>query len=195
MTNELRIAIAGRLRSGKDTFVDLLIDELQNELGSLTQFNESFKVQKFAFGDKLKDYAHEICMDIPREPKPRELYQGMNIFRTFDPEVWVKHLDKDVVESNATLKVITDVRQNNELNYCDNNGFHTIKVVSDTEVRKQRVLDAGETWNEEFEQHPSEIEIDGLNVQTTVVNNDGLEELKSNARIIAQMLVEGYLND
>lgn len=164
----IKIAVAGRIRSGKDTVVDLIEEELSKQ----------YQVERFAFADKLKYYAHEICFDIPKEPKPRELYQAMNLFRTIDPLVWVKHLEKDLNKSHSSVQIITDLRQENEAKFCRENGFVIIKVTADTEIRKARVLNAGETWNEEFEQHPSEIEIDGMNTDYTITNNTTLEDLK-----------------
>jgi hypothetical protein len=63
--NVIKIAFCGKMRSGKDVCATYLT------------VNHGFAFP-IAFGDALKDSAHRIFFDIPREPKPRVLYQFMN---------------------------------------------------------------------------------------------------------------------
>lgn len=180
MTNnkQIKLAVTGRLRSGKDTVVSLLKEQLAGETLSL------------AFGDKVKEFAHALFPDVPRTPKPRELYQFMNVMRDYDPDVWVKQLDKTLqneIDSHNNI-LVTDLRQENEANYCRESGFVIIKVESDTSIRKQRVLDSGEVWNEEFESHPSETGVDKIRPDIIIENNGTLEELESIVKDIIRSL-------
>lgn len=162
-----KIAVTGRLRSGKDTVVSLLKEQLAGETLSL------------AFGDKVKLYAHALFPDVPYEPKPRKLYQFMNVLRDYDPDVWVKQLDKTLQDKISMYDnaIITDLRQENEAEYCRKNGFIIIKVESDTNIRKERVINSGEVWNEEFEMHPSETGVDSIEADIVIENNNTLEDL------------------
>lgn len=180
-----KIAITGRLRSGKDTVVSLLKEQLTGKTLSL------------AFGDKVKEFAHALFPDVPHVPKPRELYQFMNVMRDYDPDVWVKQLDKTLQNEISSYDniLITDLRQGNEADYCRKNGFTIIKVESDTNIRKQRVLDSGETWNEEFESHPSETGVDKIRPDINIGNNDTLEELESIVEDIISDIKQTYLNN
>lgn len=169
----MKIAITGRKRSGKDTVVDLIIEHLESQGNS---------VSRLALGDSLKEFAHAIYFDYPTDNKPRELYQFMNIMREFDEDVWVKHLDRKITSSEADSIIITDLRQQNELDYAKEQGFTIIKVESDKEIRKQRTLNAGEEWSEEHENHPSEKDIDNLEEDILIYNNTNLADLEENVR-------------
>ena len=164
----IKLAIIGRKRSGKDTVVDELIKRFQES---------GLSCKTFALGDSLKQFAHEIYFDYPLEKKPRELYQFMNVMRDFDKDVWVKHLDRKLTKSTEKVQIITDIRQKNELNYAQKNGFILIKVFAEKDVRKQRTIDSGEDWVEEFENHPSETYTDIAPSDYTIENNGTLEQL------------------
>lgn len=164
----IKIAITGRLRSGKDTVVDMIEEKLEG------------KTVRLAFGDKVKEFAHKLYPNVPRVPKPRKLYQFMNILRDFDEDIWVNQLGITLkqIEDKADNIIITDLRQTNEEDFCRKNDFFIIKVESPTELRKKRVLLAGEEWNEEFENHPSEATVDLLKGDIVITNDGTLEDLE-----------------
>lgn len=164
----IKLAIIGRKRSGKDTVVDELIKRFQKS---------GLSCKTFALGDSLKQFAHEIYFDYPLDKKPRELYQFMNVMRDFDKDVWVKHLDRKLTKSTEKVQIITDIRQKNELNYAQKNAFILIKVFAEKDVRKQRTINSGEDWVEEFENHPSETYTDIAPSDYTIENNGTLEQL------------------
>src|SRR5690606_1583490 len=161
----LRIALIGQMRSGKDTVAEYLVE------------NHGFN--RLAFGDKLKQFAHEIFMDAPYEPKPRSLYQFMNIMRDYDEDVWVKHLEVDYLENKLYEEnvVITDVRQENELEWCLEQNYKIIRVFSRLENRVDRMESSGEKAEEELLQHATENKLDSIEPHYTIINNGTIDDL------------------
>lgn len=164
----IRIGLCGKMRSGKDTVADRLY------------FEHDFEMP-LAFGDSLKHYAHQIFPDVPKEPKPRELYQFMNVMRDYDPDVWVKHL-ADTVEFFENRRstygiVITDARQPNEVEWLRANGFTVVKVEADESTRIERIKTQGESVDEEALRHKTELFVDEVEADYVIENNGTLGEL------------------
>ena len=164
----IRIGLCGKMRSGKDTVADRLY------------FEHDFEMP-LAFGDSLKHYAHQIFPDVPKEPKPRELYQFMNVMRDYDPDVWVKHL-ADTVEffedkRSTSGIVVTDARQPNEVEWLRANGFVIVKVEADEAARIERIKAQGESVAEEALRHKTELFVDEIEADYTIPNLGTLNEL------------------
>lgn len=163
MDDVIKIALCGRLRSGKDS------------VGALLTTRYDF-YPKIAFGHALKDAAHRIFLDVPQEPKPRALYQFMNVMREYDADVWIKHAQKRVdyaLEQRSTTGiVITDVRQQNELDWCRANGFTIVRVTASDDVRIARAQRSKDVFDYEDLTHPTELEIDTFDVDYEI-SNDG----------------------
>jgi dephospho-CoA kinase len=169
-----KIIIGGKLRSGKDT--------------AAKHMWLSHNFQRYAFADKVKDVAHDLFPEIPREPKPRKLYvdvgeKGVEI----DPLVWVKHVERQIdnhVQIMAELGltevnvVITDLRKQAEYDWARANGFTIIRVTAPDEVRISRAIAAGDDFCENDLEHETELAIDGFAVDYTVENNGSVDELK-----------------
>lgn len=160
MTDVIKLVLCGRLRVGKDAVATLLA----TKHGFTT----------FAFGTALKASAHDIFQDVPRSPKPRALYQFMNVMRVFDPDVWVKHVERSVEyaldRKTTTGIVITDARQANEIAWCRDNGFTVVRVTAPEHVRIARAQAVGDVFDEEALMHPTETEIDGFEADYTLSN-------------------------
>lgn len=170
MSGGLRIGLSGKLRSGKDSVANHLFHA------------HDFEVP-VSFGEALKYHAHQIFPDVPKKPKPRELYQFMNVMRDYDPDVWVKHLAKQVeyIEERGEGRgiVVTDARQPNEVAWLRDNGFIIVKVVADEEIRQRHVLNAGEYVSEEQFGHHTERYADVLVADYTIHNHGTLDELRA----------------
>lgn len=164
----LRIGLCGKMRSGKDAVSDRLFMEHDFEF-------------PLSFGSALKRIAHETFPDVPEEPKPRELYQFMNVMREFDPDVWIKHLAKKVrfyEEQRSTFGlVVTDARQANEVEWLQENGFIIVKVESDEVTRIERIKAQGETVDEEALRHKTELFVDEIEADYLIENHGTLGEL------------------
>jgi dephospho-CoA kinase len=170
----VKIAICGRLRSGKDTAA--------NHLYIRHSFN------RVAFGDALKKNAHATFPWIYAYNKPRALYQQFGqLMRQIEPDVWIKHADRAVkgaIDYNVNTGaekvgvVITDLRQPNEYEWARNNGFTIIRVTAPDEDRLFRAKLAGDDFNEADLAHETESHIDGFAVDYEIVNDGSVDELK-----------------
>lgn len=162
MTDVIKIALVGKMRSGKDA------------IGTLLTTRHGF-YPPFAFGTALKASAHDIFPDVPRSPKPRALYQFMNVMRDYDPQVWIKHVERSVeyaLDSRTTKGiVITDARQANEIAWCRANGFKIVRVTAPEHIRIARAQAVGDVFDYEALTHPTETEVDGFYVDYTLVND------------------------
>lgn len=159
----LRICLTAKMRAGKDSVATLL------------SVDHGF-ASPIAFGHALKDAAHRIYPDVPREPKPRALYQFMNVMREYDPDVWIKHAQKRVdyaLEQRSTKGVvITDARQSNEIAWVRANGFTIVRVTASDDVRIARAQRSKDVFDYEDLTHPTELEIDTFDVDYEL-SNDG----------------------
>lgn len=176
----IKIGLCGKMRSGKDTVADYLFYEHDFEY-------------PMAFGDSLKYYAHRIFPDVPKEPKPRELYQFMNVMRDYDPDVWVKHLAQQVRMAEDSRKttgiVVTDARQPNEVNWLRDNGFVIVKVEADEDTRIERIKAQGESVDEEALRHKTEQYVDDIEADYTIPNLGTLDELYGRVDMLLDELV------
>ncbi|MGN7387745.1 AAA family ATPase [Sporosarcina sp. SAFN-015] len=179
MSEILRICLTGPMRSGKDTVARHL--NLRHDF--------EFPV---AFGDALKLIAHKTFPDVPREPKPRALYQFMNVMRDYDPDVWIKHVSRTVslLEDSKTTRgiVITDARQANEIEWARANGFTIVRVTTPMDVRIVRAQAVGDVFDYEDLTHPTELEVAGFDVDAELSNVGDLDALKANVDALVAKL-------
>lgn len=181
----VKIAICGRLRSGKDTAAHHLY------------IRHGF--DKVAFGDELKRTVGEAFPWMASGPnKPRAfLQQYGQLMREIDPEVWVKHVERKVggiidfrVNTNADQIgiVITDLRQRNEYDWCRRNGFTIIRVTAPDDVRIARAIEAGDDFTVHDLAHPTELEIDNFSVDYEVSNDSTVDGLKAKIDAILEAI-------
>ncbi len=161
---QLKIAICGRIRSGKDTVADYLCD------------NHGFR--KFRFGDGIREVGKILYPEEFAKGKPRAIMQGVGqALRQYDPDVWVNYLFNSVKRSGADRVVISDMRQPNELARVKAEGFFVIKVVASEETRIERGIKKGDIFKPEDFYHETESHVDNFDVDLTIHNEGTLEEL------------------
>jgi dephospho-CoA kinase len=180
----IKIALSGRLRSGKDT--------IANHLYIKHSFN------RVAFGDALKKNAHATFPWVSEFSKPRALYQQFGqLMRQIEPDVWIKHAEQAVkgaidfrVNTGAEKVgvVITDLRQPNEFEWAKANGFTIIRVTAPDEDRMWRAKLAGDDFNEADLEHETESHIDGFAVDYEIHNDGTVEELKAQIDAILEAI-------
>jgi dephospho-CoA kinase len=180
-----KICLCGRLRSGKDTAA--------NHLYIKYSFN------RVAFGDALKKNAHAAFPWVSEFSKPRALYQQYGqLMRQIDPDVWIKHAEREVkgaidfrVNTGAEKVgiVITDVRQDNEVAWCRENGFTIIRVTAPDEDRIARAIAAGDDFTAHDLTHETEMAIDGFVVDYEVTNDGSVDDLKRKIDEIMEAIV------
>lgn len=155
----LKIALTGRMRSGKSTVAAYLC--------------ENYRFSEFAFADSLKNVAH-IIFGKP-SGKDRGLYQFVGqSMREYDPDVWVKKLDQYIREwlgyDPRENIVITDLRQPNEYEYCRENGYVIVRVNCPDAVRLGRIQEAGDKFDKSMLSHETEEHVDGFKVDYEIDN-------------------------
>jgi hypothetical protein len=170
MSNVIKLALCGRLRSGKDTAAQYL-----------TLF---YDFHPFAFAYPLKRYLHEIFPHVPREPKPRALYQAFGQkLREIDPDVWINLTMRQIDDylrlhpcecGGSALKprvVVTDCRQRNEYDRLRAAGFKFIRINAPDELRIRRAIEAGDDFTVHDLAHETEILVDSFDVDYEVYND------------------------
>lgn len=170
----VKIAITGKMRSGKDT----VANHLYIKYGFST----------VAFGDALKKNAHATFPWVSEFSKPRALYQQFGqLMRQIDEDVWIKHAEQAVkgaidfrvgIGETHVGVVITDLRQPNEYEWCRNNGFTLIRVTAPDDDRLLRAKLAGDSFTEADLDHETESHIDGFTVDYEVINDGSVDDLK-----------------
>ena len=184
------IGIAGKARVGKDTFTEMMVEELYKRTRS--------KFIMMAFANELKlrvqrdfDLTYDQLWGDSKEeediryPKPgggywtgREIMQAYGEFyRSINNSFWVDNLFKIIEEKEYNNVVITDVRHPNEADPIKERGGYIIKITSD-----KRATQAIHGSN-----HTSEIAMDNYEDIDFYVRNDGtIEDLK----VIAKQVVD-----
>ena len=199
------ILVSGKMQSGKNTFADLLSEELVSS-GKTVRFDLFAKSLKDGVWDDfyaLHTFVYREYWKLP--PEVRHLVKWMNvekdnfyenkseygrlllqiygteIFRNrVDDLYWVKTVEKRYVGQEEQYCVVTDVRFPNEIEYFKS---HYPNVVT---IRVNRTNRNGKVFNDE---HFSEKALDGYSNFDIVVDNDGsLEELSEKVKSLVTEL-------
>lgn len=179
-----RIALVGNMRSGKDTFADVLI----NEKG----------YTKIAFADELKRICKELFPEqFKNGNKPREILQSVGkCMRSIDYDVWVKALDRKIKQCNGKNLVITDVRYPNEVAYLRNNGFIIVQIIVYRSIIVGRCKDTDPNFNPMQLEHESEFMASNCRVgDIEVYNNSSLEAYLDTVHQVISEIERGVLNE
>lgn len=181
------IALTGKFRAGKDQVARYL--------------TEKYGYTRFAFGDELKRYAHELFGG--SNAKQRELYQWFGqTMRQRDPDIWVRKCFENItaveeskyrraysvvnVETGETVldvpadplrAVITDVRQPNEFDRCRDEGYVIIRVTAPDSLRIERARSAGDKFDAKTLDHETERCVDGFDVDYEIENSGTVDDL------------------
>ena len=172
MPKPIKIALTGKMRSGKSFISDYLFVKHGFEL-------------PIAFGDKLKIVYHELFPWVDRKSKPRADYQkfGQLMREHFDANVWIRHVEYRVkaLEKLRNVRgiVIEDLRQPNEYEWARANGFVIVRVSAPDELRLERARLAGDNFTEADLAHETEQWVDGFEVDFEIMNDGTFGELKA----------------
>ncbi len=165
----IKIALAGTARAGKDTFANVLEQEL---------FKQGYDVIRVAFADYLKEIYQQFFGHLVNNEKPRDAYVTLgNAFREIDINFWIRPIESILhyLEDNeATLAsapvamIITDTRYFNEALWASQEGFLVVKVDADPLIRQARSEALGETLKLDNE---GDSEVDLIQPDLTILNN------------------------
>ncbi|MGG0793157.1 AAA family ATPase [Brevibacillus laterosporus] len=161
----IKIALTGKMRSGKDTVAAYLV--------------EHYDFVPYAFGDGIKRVCHELFPEhVANGKKPRALLQGVGqAMRAIDPDVWIKRTMREVNQAQGFDVVITDLRQPNEYDRLRDEGFVIIRINAEDGTRLKRMEDAGDTFTEEDLYHETEQCIDWFEVDYDLYNDGSVLDL------------------
>lgn len=172
----MKIAVFGKMRSGKDTVGKLLIEE--------------YGFNRYAFGDGIGEIIKKYFPEAWEEGKPRKHYQHIGqALRVLNPDVWVNYLLHNIKKDEATLKfkygynrpykvVVTDGRQVNEAEKLREQGYLIIKVSCPEEIRIERMKKAGDVYTNEALNHDTELQVDLIKPDIEIDNSGTIEGLR-----------------
>lgn len=138
----MKIAIVGRMRSGKNTVADLIETHLD------MCYPEYTDVKQLAFGDKMKQL-FSLAHGRPfNKETDRKLIQdfGQGARQILDEEIWVYPVVKEVAkrDGNHQVTIVTDARQFNELFNLSCQECHIIYIETDAMAQVERMTAKGE---------------------------------------------------
>lgn len=197
------IGISGKIGSGKDTFAELLAEQLNG------------KVERYALADKLRliteiisgirmTTTHEVnkpfCNEIRNYTQDQknivikqfdktigETLQlvGTDLFRdNYDTDIWVKSLFNEELDgklNDGKIIVVPDVRFVNEANYILQEGGYLIRLEGDPmSVRENSLRDLN---------HISETDLDDYTNFSKVIYNDK-RDIQVLKKVINDLIIE-----
>lgn len=174
----VKVAICGRIRSGKDTVGELLVIK--------------YGFTRFAYGDGIKQLIGDLFPDELAKGKPRKLLQDVGQkMREVDPDIWVRRVEREVLASGASKVVITDLRQPNEYEALRKSGYFIIKLKVDDMTQLERVERAGDKYNDKDFLHDTESHVDGFEAHATIYNNGTVQDLQDAVEYVLYPLLKG----
>jgi dephospho-CoA kinase len=185
MTNVIKLAITGPIRSGKDS--------VKNYAHLFYDF------QPFAFADEGKALVHRLFPNVPTTPKPRRYYQEVIDGITKLPvegaaDVWIngtlREIDKHVEYRccKESRVMITDLRKPREFEVLRQQGYTIIRVTAPLSTRLDRARQAGDAFEAKDFEHDTERHIDGFTVDYEIVNDSELTDLYTKFDVIMREL-------
>ena len=162
------LAISGKAQHGKDTFANILYEELTNK---------GHRVLLTHYADLLKFICRSLFnWDGQKDEKGRHIlqYVGTDVVRKERPDYWVEFV-VDMIElfgENWDYVLIPDTRFPNEVDVLKEN-FNNVKHI--------RVIRPNfeSTLTDEQKKHPSEIALDNVEADYIVYNEGTIEDIKN----------------
>ncbi len=165
----------GRQRSGKDTAADYLVQHYGFEKGQLAR--PVYDIARDVFGMTGKDRGLLIQIGV----KMREIDPLV-----FPKALWRRALDGDASALAQPLPaqsrlVIADARFHNEWRFFKERGGLALRIVASQEVRSQRP-----GYHRQFEEDPTETELDAAPADYTIVNESSFAAYYEELDVLAR---------
>lgn len=192
----MRIAISGRMHSGKTTIAEYLVSNYgfkRISIGTkLYEMCAQHNKKVWSFFDLLKELLpdasqeeliqiqidlYNIFYETPHTSNGRniKLLQKVGQYlRKYDDVVWLKSILK--LEDNNEYIVIDDLRDLNDYNYLKDNGFIFIKTQVDRTVQEQRALKLNGIIDKYVLSAPQETELDNEHFDLIVDTSNSISE-------------------
>jgi adenosyl cobinamide kinase/adenosyl cobinamide phosphate guanylyltransferase len=200
------VLLSGKMRSGKNTFADILIEELTKQSPNLT-------VKYDFFAKPVKDQCKEVFSTLTKYLNMvsstydiKELYTdednwyedkneitrillqtyGTEIFREkVDKNYWSNLMKRSIESSTNDVIIITDLRFKNEIEIIKSSlKFNTISVRID---RPELVVQ-----DTEIHQHSSEIDLDDYDGFDASILNTSFDALRDSSKDITKLILDSY---
>mgnify|MGYP003683243117 CR=1 FL=1 len=182
MTIPLVVGVSGKMGVGKDYLIDTVIKPMFQEAG--------LNVAVLGFADQIKvNAAAQAGLEISRmfgdkTPEIRRMLQVAGTEQGRDvhgPDVWVnivaKWIEIRAMRDQTQVFIIPDCRFRNELAWIKRQPNHLVLRIEAPKRNLARLKKEAPEGNlEAISQHPSEIDLDGLDPDqfNLVYNNDGV---------------------
>jgi dephospho-CoA kinase len=170
------------MRSGKD------------EVGRILVQSQGF--HRFAFGDGIVKTGKLLFPEkFEQGEKPREFLQefGQQCV-AHDNNVWVHYMFREMlfqgIDPLEDKVVVTDLRQPHEYTKLKESGFFVVRINATEELRKQRIISAGETFNEKAFYHETEQHVNSFEVDFEIDNNSSRQNLINQVEELVKVLEE-----
>lgn len=180
MKDPLIIPIIGKARHGKDSFAELLKEEIETQ--------NKGKCLIIKYGDYLKFICKEYFeWNGEKDEKGRSLlqYVGTDLCRKNNPDIWVAVVCEMVkgMGDRYTHILIPDTRFPNEIEYWDKNDFTTFPIKIIRKNLDGTAYDNGLT--PEQKEHASETALDNFK-PFYVIESNSIEQLRESAIAIIE---------
>ena len=120
----MKIAICGKMRSGKSTIANML-----------KEYDDRFKI--FSFGNKIKLLANELFdMDLKNKDRSLMIAIGSKM-REINQDVWINYIIKETKDEEFCI--IDDLRFQNELDILEQNDWKIISLNISEELQIERI--------------------------------------------------------
>jgi dephospho-CoA kinase len=169
----VKIALTGRMGAGKNTVADLI-----------SQYVSPQPSVHMSFAGSLKTEFHKLFPHIAETPKPRKHYQQFGQYmRRIDADIWIRMLERHYKHVPDSYDIIiTDVRQQNEFDWCVRNGFKTVDVIAAPSIRVNRMVKRGDKFRTLDLSH--ETEMNDFETDDVIYNDGDIEHLKTEIKKI-----------
>lgn len=186
MKSPIKIALTGRLASGKDIAVNYIVT--------------MFDFQPYRFSAKGKSFFYELFPELKDESKPRQpmrdFIDGITTLPVPGAEsVWVDYTFRQIDDHikrqccRQAKVLITDVRKPIEYARVRKEGFTTIRITAPEDIRIERAKKRGDEFDLADLEHPTELAVDHFEVDHEIENAGEPEELYAKLdEIMAEVL-------
>jgi len=145
----MKIALTGISGAGKDYLGKVLLDEMEFERISFSDELKSIASRiypwlEFDYEPSVKNKPLNITTNfgIKIEKSPRDIWLALDFLRTIDPFVFIYGVDNriEMYEKERNI-LITDIRTQQEFDFCKSKGFTTIFIQPTKEIYKKYSFD------------------------------------------------------